>query len=296
MRTEADSLPPSSPGERPSAGSRGGLACGGVLRAEGGGFPGLVLNKTSPLEISLDPAVARKKRIKRLRRAVFSAGNLHALADRGHRPPVAHFVTLTYVGVNDWHADHISKATEQYRRHCARLEVPCRYIWVAELQKRGAVHYHLLAWLPQGVPMPFWDRPTTSGSGRTIQPFWSHGMTNTEQARSGVGYLMKYLSKLGEEASFPPHLRLYGVGGLNLQARGIRSWYNLPEWAKRDHGVGELRRLGSRLVVIETGELLEPMYSRTFGRGSILLTQLRPMPDRWYGEEYLGAYSTWRPS
>jgi hypothetical protein len=107
---------------------------------------------------------------------------------------------------------------------------------------------------------------------------------------------MKYLSKLGEEASFPPHLRLYGVGGLNLQARGIRSWYNLPEWAKRDHGVGELRRLGSRLVVIETGELLEPMYSRTFGRGSILLTQLRPMPDRWYGEEYLGAYSTWRPS
>ncbi|RYE53780.1 MAG: hypothetical protein EOP20_12875 [Hyphomicrobiales bacterium] len=139
--------------------------------------------------------------------------------------------------------------------------------------------------------MPFWDRPTTA-SGRIVKPFWSHGMTNTEQARTGVGYLMKYLSKLGDATSFPPHLRLYGVGGLNAQARGVRGWYNLPEWAKREHGVGELRRLGSRLIVVETGELIEPMYRREFANGCIVLTPLREMPPRWHD----GAYSTWRAS
>lgn len=254
----------------------------------GGDPPGLVPLKTSPLEISLDPSVQRRKRIKRLRRSVWAAGHLHGMADHGFRPPVCHFVTLTYVGVDDWRADHISEATEQFRRHCSRLDVPCRYLWVAELQKRGAVHYHLLAWLPLGVDMPFWDKSQIVGR-RYVKPFWTHGMTNTQQARSGVGYLMKYLSKLGDEKSFPPHLRLYGVGGLSVQARAVRCWYNLPEWAKNGHGVGDLMRLGSCLVVIETGEVIPPMYSRKFAGGSIFLEQLRPMPTRFHD----GAYSTW---
>nr|CRY96668.1 hypothetical protein [uncultured prokaryote] len=196
------------------------------------------------------------------------------------------------MGVDDWSADHISHATEQYRRHCARLGVPCRYLWVAELQKRGAVHYHLLAWLPKGIRMPHWDQSFTAPSGRTVRPFWSHGMTNTEVARSGVGYLMKYLSKLGDETVFPPHLRLYGVGGLAPDARTVRTWYNLPEWAKRDHGVGDLKRMGARLIVVETGEILPPMYKRSFSPGAIILTPLRPMPERWHD----GAYSTWSAS
>ena len=167
---------------------------------------------------------------------------------------MAHLVTLTYVGVEDWRADHISQALEQYRRWCRRKGVQCCYLWVAELQKRGAVHYHLMAWLPVGVRMPHWDRPTTA-AGRVVRPFWPHGMSNTEQAIAGVGYLMKYLSKGDDKTVFPPHLRLYGVGGLTPQARAVRAWYNLPEWAKREHGVGELRRIGSRLVVADTGEL-----------------------------------------
>lgn len=214
---------------------------------------------------------------------------MHGIADRGHRPPVCHFVTLTYVGVDDWRADHISDATEQYRRHCARLGLPCRYLWVAELQKRGAVHYHLLAWLPQGVHMPHWDKSTVSASGRAVRPFWSHGMTNTQRARAGVGYLMKYLSKLGDETTFPPHLRIYGCGGLAPDARAIRAWYNLPEWAKREHGVGELRRMGSRLVVAETGELVPAMFATELCGFALRLTPLRPMPPRWHD----GAYCRW---
>ena len=258
---------------------------------DGGGWAaaaaGLVPSKTSPLEIRFDKLQSAKRRVKRLRRSVWAAGHLHGLADHGHRPPVAWMVTLTYVGVNDWQADHISKASEQYRRHCARHRVPCRYLWVAELQKRGAVHYHLIAWLPKGVRMPHWDRDTATASGRQVKAFWAHGMTNVEQARTGVGYLMKYLSKLDDGAAFPPHLRLYGVGGLTPQARLVRGWYNLPEWAKREHGVGELRRIGSRLVVLETGEVVPPMYSRLFVPGGVLLVPLRAMPERFHQ----GAYS-----
>ena len=256
-------------------------------RAAGG--LGLVPSKTSPLEILFDKSLTQRKRIKRLRRSVWAAGHLHGLADHGHRPPVAWMATLTYEGVDDWRADHISAASEQYRRHCARQRVPCRYLWVAELQKRGAVHYHLIAWLPKGVRMPHWDRETTAASGRQVRAFWPHGMTNVEQARTGVGYLMKYVSKFGEGegAAFPPHLRLYGVGGLTPQARLVRGWYNLPEWAKREHGVGELRRIGSRLVVMETGEVVPAMYSRLFVPGGVLLVPLRAMPDRFHH----GAYS-----
>ena len=256
-----------------------------VARAAGG--LGLVPSKTSPHEIIFDKAVSRRKRIKRLRRSVWAAGHLHGLADSGRRPPVAWMVTLTYVGVDDWRADHISAASERYKRHCARLRVPCRYLWVAELQKRGAVHYHLIAWLPKGVRMPHWDVETVTVAGRPVRAFWSHGMTNVEQARTGVGYLMKYLSKLDDVTAFPPHLRLYGVGGLSPQARSVRGWYNLPEWAKREHGVGDLRRMGSRLIVVETGEIVPPMYARSFIPGGVLLTPLREMPERFHH----GAYS-----
>jgi hypothetical protein len=271
---------------------------------EGAEGAGLVSLQTSPLsnksisppqragdtfEITFDKVKRAGKRVKRLRRNVWAAGHLHGMADKGKRPPVAWFVTLTYVGLDDWRADHMSAATEQFRRHCARVGVPCRYIWVAELQKRGAVHYHMLAWLPKGVLMPHWDKAFTSPSGRSIGPFWSHGMTNTQVAKSGVGYLMKYLSKLGDLTVFPPHLRLSGCGGLSAQARGVRCWYNLPEWAKREHGVGDLKRQGSRLIVLETGEILPPMYSTRCVSGGIVLTLLRPMPERWHD----GAYSTW---
>lgn len=264
---------------------------------------GLVSLQTSPLQktekyvpqregdsfqVSFDPKKRAEKRVKRLRRNVWAAGHLHGLSTRGYRPPVCWFVTLTYVGIDDWRADHMSDATEQFRRHCARVGVSCRYIWVAELQKRGAVHYHMLCWLPQGVLMPHWDKTLTTPSGRACGPFWGHGMTNTQVAKSGVGYLMKYLSKLGDETVFPPRLRLYGCGGLTEQARGVRCWYNLPEWAKRDHGVGDLKRQGSRLIVLETGEILEPMFAVKKIPGAMILTLLRPMPERWHD----GAYST----
>lgn len=221
--------------------------------------------------------------MKRLKKAVWASGHLHGIADKGSRPAVCWFVTLTYRGVDDWRPEHISDAMRSFRKWCKALGVPCRYTWVAELQKRGAVHYHLLCWLPRGVNMPRWDM----SRGKRAR-FWPHGMTNTQKAKAGVGYLMKYLSKLGELTRFPKGLRIYGIGGLDQKGRQVRSWLNLPEWAKVFHGVGELKRIGGDLVVVATGEVLDPMYSVRHVPYGVQLTQLREIPPRFHA----GAYST----
>jgi hypothetical protein len=225
---------------------------------------------------------------------VWASGHLHGIADRGFRAPVVWFVTLTYRGVDDWRADHVSKAIQRYRDWCRAQGVPCRYTWVAELQTRGAVHYHLLAWLPEGVRMPHWDRPAT----RRRSAFWPHGMSNTEVAQSGVGYLMKYLSKLGELARFPKGLRLYGIGGLNRDGRSVRTWFNLPQWAKAAYGVGDLARSALGLVVRATGEVLPPVWRVHRVPGGIALQKLREVAPRFGLDQvglggYPGAFSAW---
>jgi hypothetical protein len=114
-------------------------------------------------------------------------------------------------------------------------------------------------------------------------------MSNTEKARSGVGYLMKYLSKLGEYHRFPKGLRLYGMGGLTADGRQVRVWLNLPEWAKRDHGVGELARKRGRLTDLSSGEILKSPYNVRLIPHGLQVTLTRDLPERFHD----GAYCTW---
>ena len=260
----------------------------------GADVAGLVPSKTSAncalnqLVISFSEECKADRRVNRLKKSVWASGHLHGLSENGFRPAVPWFLTLTYVGVNDWLPDHISHAIKTYRNWCQSIGVPCRYTWVAELQSRGAVHYHLLCWLPVGVRMPHWDRPTRTKLGRSRPAAWPHGMTNTDIAKSGVGYLMKYLSKLGTLTKFPKGLRLYGIGGLTQQGRGVRSWLNLPEWAKRTYGVGELVRRSGGFVVRATGEILEPAYKVSIMPFGLVVQAIRDLPERFHS----GAYST----
>lgn len=256
---------------------------------------GLVPSKTSrhdlPLVVNLAPSAVAERRVKRLKKSVWASGHLHGIADRGMRPPVCWFVTLTYADPDGWQPDHVSKAVERFRNWCRSIGVSCRYTWVAEIQPqrmartgKAVVHYHLLAWLPHGVRMPQWDRKPTSRRSA----FWSHGMTNTQVAQSGVGYLMKYLSKLGELTRFPRGLRLYGIGGLTHEARQTRSWLNLPEWVKVSHGVGEIVTRAGRFVVRVTGEVLAPAFAVRLVPSGLQLRSLRELPARFHD----GAYST----
>jgi hypothetical protein len=244
--------------------------------------------------LSLSENDKADRRVRRLKRAVWASGHLHALADAGFRAPVCWFVTLTYRGVDDWRAEHVKDAINAFRRWCKRQRVACRYTWVAELQTRGAVHYHLLAWLPVGVRMPFWDKPYALGR----LPFWPHGMANTAEAFSGVGYLMKYLSKLGTLSRFPKGLRLYGIGGLNHEGRAVRRWLNLPAWAKHAYGVGDLCRKACGFVVRATGEVLSPVYRVRVVHGALELRKLREVGSRFpagviEAGHVPGAYSSW---
>jgi hypothetical protein len=150
------------------------------------------------------------------------------------------------------------------------------------------VHYHLIAWLPHGKKMTFWDKARRVKGKRTTA-FWTHGMSNTQPAKHGVAYLMKYLSKMGELHEFPDGLRLYGMGGLSPEARQIRTWQNLPQWIKNDHGVGEVKRTEYGFLEMDTGEYLPPMYHRHFVPGGIEITRLRELPQKLYDH---GAYCT----
>ncbi|WP_236590036.1 rolling circle replication-associated protein, partial [Ramlibacter aurantiacus] len=214
----------------------------------------------------------------------------HVADLRGQGTPIPWFVTLTYAEADAWMPDHVSIATERFRRWCQRNGYGCKYTWVAEIQPGRArrtgkevVHYHFIAWLPPGVVMPKWDM----AQGRR-RAFWPHGMTNTQPAKAGIGYLMKYLSKLGEFTEFPKGLRLYGIGGLDAGGRAIRTWLNLPEWAKCSHGVGDIFRKSGRLVVPATGEILSSPYSVSVLPGALLVRAIGPVPER----RHCGPYST----
>jgi hypothetical protein len=245
---------------------------------------GLVPYKTSgptggPLEVSFDPEVVMARRVSHLRRHVWACGHLHSLGGTlGGKREVVWFVTLTYRGVNDWNRRHISDCLKRVRKWCSRQGVSFRYVWVAELQMRGAMHYHLAIWLPKRLRLPQFDK----------QRWWTHGMTQTVVGRSPVGYLMKYLSKMNARQRFPRGARIYGSGGLATYARSICAWYRLPYWCKQRFGVGELRTISGRRVVRETGEILAPMYTRIRRPSGMYLLPNGPIPDEWAS----GPYST----
>lgn len=261
-----------------------------------GGAVGLVPSRTThSIVVPLDRLAVAGRRVARLKRAVWASGHLHAIADHGMRAPVCWFVTLTYADPDGWAANQVQRALVRFRAWCKKKGVRCRYTWVAEIQPKRAErtgdhvpHYHLLAWLPQGLAMPKWD----------AVGWWPHGMSNREVARSGVGYLMKYLSKLGELSVFPKGLRLYGIGGLDEQARRVRSWFNLPQWAKQCFGVGDLARGACGLVVRATGEILAPVWKVSRVPGGLELRKLREVESRFSGLGAtlvggIGAFSAW---
>lgn len=253
------------------------------------GAAGLVSSKTSVhhvypdnlIPISTDPVKIRERRIAALRRNVWAAGKLHSQeCPRGYR---VWFVTLTYDtrgtlgnGAHDWNPRHISYAIKRFRHWAKKAGVKPRYVWVAELQQKGTVHYHVAIWLPDHLTMPKWDLPTSTGA-----VFWPHGMTQTELARDAVGYLMKYMSKIGGYHEYPRGCRIYGVGGLEQPSRQIRSWLNLPMWLRQLRGVGEVVVRAGRRVVRETGELLDSPYRVLRHRGGMFLSVVGEIPERW---------------
>lgn len=221
----------STPSERhqtPQAdgGAPGLLALGADAPSQAAGASaGLVESVTSHTWNPLDPEFQRKRRLSRMRRAVLNGGDVitEGLQRRGFRYRAA-MVTLTYRPGVEWSGHHVSSVLNHYRNWLRRRRHPLMYVWVAELQKRGAVHYHLVLWLPKGLTPP---KPDAQG-------WWRHGMTRVEWARRPIGYLCKYTSKGEDVSTFPKGLRLHGRGGLSPPQRRVVSWWLLPRYV-RDH-------------------------------------------------------------
>lgn len=145
-------------------------------------------------------------------------------SDVGRR---AAMVTLTYRPGARWAPNDVSKFMDLVGKWASRRGRRIPYVWVAELQARGAVHYHVVLWLPKGVTVPKPDK----------QGWWPHGMTRVEWARRAVSYLAKYASKGRDSGErFPRGLRLWSAGGLCGDGREWRQWLRLPSWLRRAVG------------------------------------------------------------
>jgi hypothetical protein len=231
----------------------------GPVSVFGPSGPGLVSHRTSSEEDNIilerDPA-----RVARMRRSVGVSVTLieKQLEDLGVKYRAA-MLTLTYRPGVDWSPRHISKFLSCFR--AAMYPVPAAYVWVAEIQTRRAardltancLHYHVIVWLPyrRGVEVPHAD----------AMGWWPHGLTRGEWAYSPVGYLRKYVSKLGSFDRVPKGARISGVGGLTRKNRIERTYRMLPQWLKAKYTAADriVRVLGggwrSRLTGAYTASL-----------------------------------------
>jgi hypothetical protein len=202
---------------------------------------------------ALDP-VAR--RLAELRMHVGFAARAICVTPAFERGEECLMVTLTYAGTNeDWSPRHVSDFLKNVREYMRRRGWPCRYVWVAELQKRGVIHYHVAVWVPQGEKLP---KPDEQG-------WWPHGMTRIEVARAAVPYLLKYLSKDTSKTfgEFPKGARIYGVGGLDKLMRLARAWLRLPKFIQQ------------RASIVHA-------WARYQGRDAVVkLSGIREGHDRW---------------
>ena len=131
-------------------------------------------------------------------------------------------ITLTYAPQHNWEKRHITGYLQPLQRHLKGSLLA--YAWVAELQKRGAVHYHMYCAVEPGTFIPLPDK----------SDMWPWGMSKIEKGRS-VFYISSYTSKKYQKTGeFPKGLRMYAVwvkdGLLSDYDRWIFRLSAYPKW------------------------------------------------------------------
>lgn len=222
---------------------------------------GLVSLSTSrpPTDAKLDIST-NELRIQKLRRALKKSAELMGT----HHGCKSAMLTLTYAKVDQQNPKDVSNLLSCIKKYLNRRGHQFRYVWVGELQGRGALHYHVLIWLPRGVTLP---KPDKRG-------WWPHGSTNIGWARKSIGYLLKYASKLKSKAlgdentdpvGFPKGFRIHGSGGLEPTQREARAHHMLPSWMRNQSTPDEKirRAVGGGFVSKITGEWFKSPWKLT---------------------------------
>lgn len=235
--------------------------------------------------ITIDPL---QSRVTRLRKGLgIAAKQLH---NQGARNQQIWMQTLTYAGTNrDWRPEHISRYLDAMRKwhYAATGSKKLRYAWVAELQQRGVIHYHVIVWLDGGLTPPkgdmAWKRKDRAGLVHWEPPMWPHGMTRRDKSTAPVAYLMKYASKVESKnvGSYPHGARIHGAGGMDASGRAIRRWVLWPAYVQGNASVADRFRPspGGGYINAETGELLLAEFAPT-GGGFQSFIRVRTTPRR----------------
>lgn len=258
---------------------------------------GSALLNSAEHTIEIDP---KKARVTRLRKGLgIAAKQLH---NQGALNQQVWMQTLTYAGDNrDWRPEHITGYINALRRwHTARAGTSrVRYAWVAELQKRGVIHYHVIVWLNGNLTPPRpdtpWRRTDKRGTVHHEAPMWPHGMSNRLRSTAPVAYLMKYASKTDADnvGSFPHGARIHGAGGLDESGRCIRRWVLWPAYVQGNASVTDRFRpaSGGGFINADTGEHLLAEFAPT-GGGFSRFIRVRHTPRQI---DPSGPYSWWNP-
>jgi len=229
---------------------------------------GLVPSKTTLTRSGVVGVVSKENshraRIKRMRRTVLNSSRMLIRQRRGFRDKWK-LVTLTYEPGQEWKPSQVRDFLQRVRMWMKRRRWPFAYVWVLELTQAGVPHYHVLVRIPYRGTLPYADE----------MGWWPHGSTNTEPARSPVGYIAKYASKGVTADDLPKGARLCGAAGLVADSRVFVQFWNLPVWAReRLTEVQRTKRLPGGFVATGTGEFLLTPYAVIY-RGGVLLIVLK---------------------
>lgn len=184
-------------------------------------------------------------------------------------------ITLTYAEKGKWEPNHIRDYLQNVRSHYKRQGWgnPV-YCWVAEMQKRGVIHYHIMIYIPINAKLPkpdesWWGYKRAGKTGGTDFTPW--GSSKIEAVKHDVTrYLLKYLTKDGQ-TDYPKGARMYGMSKISTEA-AIRIRYHMapsyvrsmfPEvgdlqrvsggWVNRDKNIEMLSNYKKRIIEEITG-------------------------------------------
>ncbi|MBT2117205.1 hypothetical protein KK141_09250 [Dyella sp. LX-66] len=204
-------------------------------------------------------------RIRRLQKAVRNSAHILDSAAHCDEQNVRWrrlFVTLTYARVEDWKPGHIGDFTrlvrKWFKRHCGGTRM--RMVWVLELQKRGAVHYHCMIWVRA---RDYFPNPHKRG-------WWPHGFAHVLSSKvtinRPVSYMAKYASKASvqQAMSVPKGARMYGVCGPTEEGKRVIRWWRAPVFV-RDAlgGAADIRKVLGGYMDKQTGEFVRSEWKVT---------------------------------
>lgn len=178
----------------------------------------LGLSKSKQVRRQIDSMTYVRRRLSKMRQVVLAGSrNISAAYARISTRVDIIMITLTYAPGVEYHPRHVSEFIDRARKHLTRRKLPTRIVWVHELQRRGATHFHVLFWVPKGFKLP---KPDEQG-------WWPHGSTKIELTRNAPRYLAKYMSKGSTDyGAIPKGARLYGVGGCPVHL----GYWRAPMW------------------------------------------------------------------